>query len=54
MRESARTGSFGVLVDFIGKHRLIVEDQRDVILAGNVLCGDDREFIPRDAGSNVI
>ena len=33
----------------IGKVRLIVEDQRDDIGAGNVVGGDDRELVPGNA-----
>ncbi len=37
---------FGMVDDSIGQARLIVLDQSDAILAGNVLRGDDDKFVP--------
>ena len=31
---------------FVGEIRLVVENQCDVVLAGNIFGGDDGEFIP--------
>ena len=37
---------FRMIDDFVGEIRLIVEDQRDVVFAGNVFGGDDGELVP--------
>ena len=39
----------GVVDVCMGEVRLVVEDQRDDVAAGDVGRGDDREFIPGDA-----
>ena len=43
-------GLLGVRSDLVGEKRLVVKDQGDVIAAGDVLRGDDGEFVPGDAG----
>src|SRR5581483_2568019 len=35
-----------VIDESVGEIRLVIEDQRDAILAWNIFRGDDREFIP--------
>ena len=42
-------GFLGMIYNAVGEAGLIVDDQRDAILVGNVFRGDDGEFIPRDA-----
>ena len=42
---------FGMVHDFIRQTGLIVSDQRDAILSGNIFRGNDHEFIPGDAGA---
>ncbi len=37
---------FRVIDDFVGEIRLVVENQRDVVFAGNVFRRDDGEFVP--------
>ena len=39
---------FGMIHKVVGKIRLVVEDQRNIVLAGNVFRGNDRELIPRN------
>src|SRR5580704_4278572 len=44
---------FRVVHELISQARLIVNEQRDAILAGNILCGNDRKFFPRNARLEV-
>ena len=37
---------FWMIDDVVREIGLVVEDQRDAVLAGNVGCGDDRELVP--------
>jgi len=39
---------FRMVDDSVCQIGLVIQNQRDVVLAGDVLRGDDREFIPRD------
>src|SRR3984893_14623483 len=40
---------FEMIHDLVGKTRLIIGDQSNDIFAGDVLRGDDNEFVPGDA-----
>src|SRR6516164_3027477 len=42
---------FCMIHDAIGKARLIVVDQGDVIVAGDIFCGNYDEFVPRHLGA---
>ncbi len=44
-------GSSGWFTQFTGQTRLIVPDQRDAILPGNIFCRHDHKFIPCNAGT---
>src|SRR5437868_6356183 len=44
---------FGMVNNLVGQVRLIVEYQRDVVFAGDIFDGDDREFIPRNEVSTT-
>ena len=37
---------FRMIYNFVGEVRLVVKNQRDVILARNIFSSNDREFIP--------
>jgi hypothetical protein len=37
---------FGMINDSVGEVRLVIQDQRNVILARNIFGGDDRELVP--------
>src|SRR5205823_5837874 len=39
---------FGVVYPFIGKTRLVIDEQRNRILPGDVRCCDDDELVPRN------
>ena len=46
-------GLFGMIHEFVREAGLIVDDQRDAVFAGNVFCGDDGEFGPGNAGTEM-
>ena len=37
---------FRMIDDFVGEIRLIVEDQGDIVFAGDIFRGNDGEFVP--------
>ena len=44
---------FGMIDDVVGEIGLVVEDQRDAFVPGNVGGGDDDELVPGDVGLEV-
>ena len=52
MREQ-HDGFIAVIDVSVGEAGLVIEDELDVVLAGDVKGGDDREFRPVDAGIEV-
>src|ERR1700756_2420579 len=44
-----KNGFLGMVDEFTRQAGLIVSDQRNAIFTGNVFCGNDHEFMPRDA-----
>src|SRR2546423_1039442 len=44
---------FRMIDDLVGEIRLVVENQRDIVLARNIFGSNDREFVPRNEVSTT-